>query len=125
MASKWLRTYEALTWVMGTSSTALSGHIACHISRATSPWRLATPLAARDVRSANWVTPNGSAASDGFVRPRDRDSALGPTPFFAAIYAFVNLHHYFMDNVIWRRENPLTRYLQAAPAETAAPSAGA
>lgn len=53
------------------------------------------------------------ALDDGFVRPRDRDSALGPTPYFAAIYAFVNIHHYFMDHVIWRRENPLTRYLRA------------
>ena len=26
--------------------------------------------------------------------------------------SFVNIHHYFMDNVIWRRENPDTRYLQ-------------
>lgn len=36
---------------------------------------------------------------------------LGVTPFFAAIFAFVNIHHYFMDHVIWRRENPETRYL--------------
>ncbi len=39
------------------------------------------------------------------------DSPLGPTPYFAALYAFVNVHHYFMDNVIWRRDNPQTRYL--------------
>lgn len=37
--------------------------------------------------------------------------SLGPTPYFAAIYAFVNIHHYFMDTVIWRRDNPETRYL--------------
>jgi hypothetical protein len=37
--------------------------------------------------------------------------ALGPTPYFAALFAFVNIHHYFMDYVIWRRENRLTRYL--------------
>ncbi|HEY4107173.1 MAG TPA: hypothetical protein VGM44_24910 [Polyangiaceae bacterium] len=36
---------------------------------------------------------------------------LGPTPYFAAFFAFVNIHHYFMDNVIWRRENPTTRFL--------------
>ena len=36
---------------------------------------------------------------------------LGPTPYFAALYAFVNIHHYFMDYVIWRRDNPQTRYL--------------
>lgn len=55
------------------------------------------------------------ALDDGLVRPRDRASALGPTPYFAALYAFVNLHHYFMDHVIWRRENPRTRHLRASP----------
>jgi hypothetical protein len=40
-------------------------------------------------------------------------SALGPTPYFAALFAFVNIHHYFMDYVIWRRDNPETRYLRA------------
>jgi hypothetical protein len=44
---------------------------------------------------------------------RDPSSALGPTPYFAALYASVNLHHYFMDAVIWRRENPMTRYLRS------------
>lgn len=39
------------------------------------------------------------------------ETALGATPFFAAIHAFINLHHYFMDAVIWRRDNPETRYL--------------
>ena len=37
---------------------------------------------------------------------------LGATPYFAALFVFVNIHHYFMDNVIWRRENPDTRYLR-------------
>ncbi|MBX3219085.1 MAG: hypothetical protein KF795_01120 [Labilithrix sp.] len=37
---------------------------------------------------------------------------LGETPFFAAIFVFVNVHHYFMDNVIWRRDNPDTRWLR-------------
>jgi hypothetical protein len=41
---------------------------------------------------------------------------LGATPYFAAIYAFVNIHHYFMDTVIWRRDNPLTRYLRVTDA---------
>jgi hypothetical protein len=40
-----------------------------------------------------------------------RLSDLGPTPYFAALFAVVNLHHYFMDFVIWRRENPETQYL--------------
>jgi hypothetical protein len=38
-------------------------------------------------------------------------AALGPTPYFAAIFGIVNIHHYFMDAVIWRRDNPETRYL--------------
>lgn len=37
---------------------------------------------------------------------------LGDTPYFAAIFVFVNIHHYFMDHVIWRRENPDTNYLR-------------
>lgn len=37
---------------------------------------------------------------------------IGATPCFAALFAFVNIHHYCMDAVIWRRENPETRYLQ-------------
>ncbi len=36
---------------------------------------------------------------------------LGPTAFLAAISVFVNIHHYLMDNVIWRRGNPETRHL--------------
>jgi hypothetical protein len=43
----------------------------------------------------------------------ERLGELGPTPYFAAFFAFVNIHHYFMDNVIWRRENPDTQYLRA------------
>jgi hypothetical protein len=50
------------------------------------------------------------------ARPRRgaRLDALGPTPFFAAFFVFVNLHHYFMDHVIWRRDDPQTRYLREA-----------
>ena len=49
------------------------------------------------------------AALDGaFAREAD---GLGPTPYFAALFAIVNVHHYFMDAVIWRRDNPHMRYL--------------
>ena len=38
------------------------------------------------------------------------DSAsLGPTFFGFAALIFINVHHYFIDNVIWRRENPETQ----------------
>jgi hypothetical protein len=36
---------------------------------------------------------------------------LGPTPFFATFYVVVNLHHFAMDAVIWRREHAPTRHL--------------
>lgn len=64
-----------------------------------------------------WVLFRGAPdALDGlFSNPREQ-SDLGPTPFLAAILTFVNVHHYFMDAVIWRREQPETRYLfDAAP----------
>jgi hypothetical protein len=38
----------------------------------------------------------------GHVSP----APLGPTPFLAAFFVIINLHHYLMDHVIWRRENP-------------------
>ncbi len=55
-----------------------------------------------------------SALDAALVDPRAaRFSDLGPTPYFAALFAVVNLHHYFMDFVLWRRENPETRYLRS------------
>ncbi len=35
--------------------------------------------------------------------PYDR-SIFGPTLFLFMFYIFINIHHYFIDNVIWRRE---------------------
>lgn len=38
------------------------------------------------------------------------DQALfGPALFLFAFWIFVNVHHYFLDNVMWRRGNPETR----------------
>jgi hypothetical protein len=51
---------------------------------------------------------DGARALQSSKAPPDR---FGTTPYFAAIFAFVNIHHYFMDHVIWRRDNPSTRYL--------------
>jgi hypothetical protein len=42
-----------------------------------------------------------------------RLSDLGATPYFAAIFSVVNLHHYFIDFALWRRENPEMKYLRA------------
>jgi hypothetical protein len=62
-----------------------------------------------------WLLFHGapSLLDDLLVPRRARLTALGATPYFAAIFAVVNIHHYFMDWVIWRRDNPQTRYLTA------------
>jgi hypothetical protein len=64
-----------------------------------------------------WLLFHGApAALDDFLVPRrSRLTDLGPTPYFAAIFAVVNIHHYFMDYVIWRRDNRQTRYLVESP----------
>ncbi|CAN5434234.1 hypothetical protein BH09MYX1_BH09MYX1_54310 [soil metagenome] len=53
-----------------------------------------------------------TALDDMLVTKKSAITDMGPTPWFAALYAFVNLHHYFMDNVIWRRDNPAMGYLR-------------
>jgi hypothetical protein len=58
-----------------------------------------------------------SALDDALVSRRAAATGLGPTPYFAALFTIVNIHHYFMDHVIWRRDNPETRYMTAPPAE--------
>jgi hypothetical protein len=60
-----------------------------------------------------WVFFQGApAALDDFLVPRrSRFTSMGPTPYFAALFVVVNIHHYFMDYVIWRRDNGKTRYL--------------
>jgi hypothetical protein len=70
-------------------------------------WLAASALA------LGWVLFHGlpDTLDAGLVGRELRRTALGATPFLAAVTAFVNLHHYFMDAVIWRRENPETRYL--------------
>jgi hypothetical protein len=53
---------------------------------------------------------------DAMIVPRRGgmlSSDLGAAPCVAAFYVVVNLHHYFMDTVLWRRENPDSRYLTA------------
>lgn len=36
-------------------------------------------------------------------------TGLGPSPFLAAFLLFINIHHYFIDNVIWRSDNPVVK----------------
>ncbi len=65
-----------------------------------------------------WILFRGAPTFlDGMLVPHARHGsapdALGETPYFAALFVLVNIHHYFMDSVIWRRENPETRWLTA------------
>jgi hypothetical protein len=47
----------------------------------------------------------------GSTLPVD-ESLFGPTLFVFVCWIFINTHHYFLDNVMWRRGNPDTgRYL--------------
>lgn len=42
------------------------------------------------------------------------ETLFGPTLFLFICWIFINVHHYFLDNVMWRRGNPDTgRYLFA------------
>jgi hypothetical protein len=59
------------------------------------------------------LAPTALDAFFADVAARAPSSPLGATPCFAALYCVVNLHHYAMDAVIWRRENAETRYLLA------------
>ena len=52
----------------------------------------------------DWLTPK--------VRRGQIPDDLGETPYFAAFFVAVSIHHYFMDSVIWRRDNPDTRYFK-------------
>lgn len=55
---------------------------------------------------------SGPQFLDGhFATATSPEGGLGATPYLAAIGTFVNIHHYFMDNVIWRRDNSETRFL--------------
>ncbi len=43
-------------------------------------------------------------------------TVFGGTMFMFVFWIFINIHHYFIDNVIWRRENPDTKqYLFGSP----------
>jgi hypothetical protein len=82
------------------------------------PWferaaRVRIGLLAVSAIGLGWLLFHGAPAAldDFLVSRRSRFTALGPTPYFAALFAIVNIHHYFMDYVIWRRDNRQTRYL--------------
>jgi hypothetical protein len=73
-------------------------------------------VAAAAALALGWVLFHGAPdfldGARALQRSKTALNALGATPYFASIFAFVNIHHYFMDHVIWRRENPETRHLR-------------
>lgn len=90
------------------------------VEREGPPWfetsaRVRLGILAASALALGWVLFHGAPTvlDDLLVSKKSRFTDMGPTPYFAALYAFVNIHHYFMDFVIWRRENPETRYLTA------------
>jgi hypothetical protein len=81
------------------------------------PTRVRLGFLAASAVGLGWLLFRGAPSflDDMLVSPTSKRlhtaGGLGPTPYFAALYVFVNIHHYFMDHVIWRRDNPETKYL--------------
>ena len=101
--------YLYFVWLLKRNQAreALSGE--CFI-----PVRRRLVLLAISALALGWfLFRGGPQFFDAHLVLNDPDLAggLGPTPYLAAFLTFVNIHHYFMDHVIWRRENPETRYL--------------
>jgi hypothetical protein len=60
-----------------------------------------------------WSLFHGAPALlDGARVATSSTDPLGRTPFLASFFVMVSIHHYFMDYVIWRRDNPDTKYLR-------------
>ena len=51
-----------------------------------------------------WLVPVLFDAFPGYDQ-----AVFGPTIALFIAWTFINIHHYFIDNVTWRRENPETR----------------
>ena len=65
-----------------------------------------------------WWTPNAIDAPGGYER-----AVFGTTLLLCIGWTFINIHHYFMDSVIGRGDNPETRrYLYSLSGRPATPS---
>ena len=51
-----------------------------------------------------WVVPTFLDANVGY-----QHDVFGPTLFLFIFWVIVNVHHYFLDSVMWRRDNPETK----------------
>lgn len=81
------------------------------------PVRVRLAILAASALGLGWLLFRGipTFLDDALVRRSALGEDLGETPFFAAFFVAVNIHHYFMDHVIWRRDNPDTRWLRSDP----------
>ena len=80
---------------------------------------IAAPLSAARPRPSARMAPAegraeaGAPAATAASRPRAEERSrwlYGPVVDFLFIgWTFINIHHYFIDNVIWRRDNPEAR----------------
>ena len=78
----------------------------------TAPFRLARFTAVGGILGAAgfWWAP----MAVGAVSDWDR-AVFGTAVFLFIAWTFINIHHYFIDNVIWRRDNPeMQRHLFGA-----------
>ena len=68
-----------------------------------------------------WLAPVTLDTLTGYDR-----ALFGGTVFLFMAWTFINIHHYFLDNVMWRRENPeIRRHLLGAGAQPGRPETGA
>ncbi len=51
-----------------------------------------------------WLAPEWLSSNASYDR-----SVFGGSLFLFLFWVFINLHHYFLDNVMWRKDNPDTR----------------
>ncbi len=74
------------------------------------------PLNRRNLRFIGYVLSGTALGFAGFwVLPTMLDQALpydkallGPNLFLVMVWVFINVHHYFIDTAMWRKENPHT-----------------
>ena len=52
-----------------------------------------------------WLAPMAANGLEVYDR-----AVFGTTVFLFIAWTFINIHHYFIDNVIWRRDNPEMRH---------------
>ncbi len=58
-----------------------------------------------------WFLPTQLDKWFSEVNPQ-KSALLGGAIFMAIFQLFINVHHYFIDNVIWRHDNPNMKYLK-------------